>query len=328
VVDTHTLTRTNPAVELNGLRRIHPWYGDWTGQAPDGEGHKDLIWGPPMEGGRPGSFHNKQNKRNQVSDAAVADDFFSPVIIVPPADEDKTHADEPLHMQPTFQHGLFGGFLGHEVAYHMNVDDEPDDPASDDPKIRIRCKLMSAAEGTKAWQYHRLVAFGHIATVVGGKVNIEMWVPRIIERLWNGHLRNVMVKDTGMDHCEYAWFFEQRNSDGSKSNRGWIGKKPGVGKDYVLLDVIGKASKEGVSKPTIDASSAGAGGAQMFSVFKYRVKLLPRVAANVSSWEPLSAREDLFSDGANRAQLIAEKVVQVGSDYFLEGQNEVRLTFI
>ena len=137
-----------------------------------------------------------------------------------------------------------------------------------------------------------------------------------------------MNKDSGMDYGEYAWFFEQRNADGTTVNRGWIGKKPAAGKDYVTLDDIGKMTKENLAKPSFDSAAAKAAGATMFSVFKYRVKLLPAAAAGSSVWEPLTARNDLFSELGNFAKLIDEQIVKVGSDSYLVGQSEVKLTFI
>jgi hypothetical protein len=328
IVDVSAGTRAKPAAVLGNARSIKASYGGYYGGDPTDAGHKNKIWGPALEGGRPGTFYNKQNKRSAVSDSLLADDYAKPLVNVPRAPEDAAHDDEPLHMQPTFQHGLYGGYMGHEIAASGTIKDDPDTAASDDPKMRIRCRLNNAPEASKAWQYHRLVCFGHIGSLVGAKVTIEMWVPRLMQRPWNGHMRNVMIKDTGMDHCEYAWFFEQRNNNGTTVPRGPIGKAVPAGKDFVTLDVIGKLTKEGLVKPTFDASAAAAGGAKMFSVFKYRVKLLPAPAAGVSVWQPLSARVDLFSDPIHRAQLADEQIVKVGADSFLTGKSELELTFI
>ena len=45
-------------------------------------------------------------------------------------------------------------------------------------------------------------------------------------------------------------------------------------------------------------------------------------------WEPLTARNDLFSELGNFATLIDEQIVKVGSDSYLVGQSEVKVTFI
>jgi hypothetical protein len=331
IVDLSSGTRAKPAAEQGNVRCIKASYGEYYGGDPTDASHKDKIWGPALPNGGPGTFYNKQNKRSDVKDAFLADDFSKPLVAVPRAPEDAAHDDEPLHMQPTFQHAMFGGFLGHEIAYTGNIVDEPDAAASDDPKLRMRCKLMSGPENAKAWQYHRLVCFGHIPKDVGGKVTVEMWVPRIFQRLWNGHSRNVMVRDADKgltSQCEYAWFFEQRNTDGTTVNRGWIGKKPAAGKDFVTIDEVGKVTKENLAKPTFDKSDAKAKGAQMFSVFKYRVKLAPQPASGSSVWEPLTARVDLFSDLANPARVVDEQIVSVSGVQWLEGRSEVMVTFV
>jgi hypothetical protein len=327
IVDLSKGTKADPAAVLGNVRCIKASYGEFFGgkDATDAS-HKDKIWGPPVPNGGPGAFFNKQNKRSTVSDALLADDYDKPLIAIP-----KEADEEPLHMQPTFQHAIFGGFLGHELAYSAMVKDEPDAPTNDDPKPRMRCRLISGPQNSKAWQYHRLVTFGHIPKDVGGKVTVEMWVPRIFQRLWNGHWRNVMVRDVDKGlttQCEYAWFFEQRNADGTTVNRGWIGKKPAAGKDWVTLDEIGKLTKENLAKPTFDKADAKVKGAQMFSVFKYRVKLAPQPAAGTSVWETLSGRVDLFSDLANPARMIDEKIVTDAGVQWLEGKSEVMVTFI
>jgi hypothetical protein len=331
IVDLSNGSRAKPAGELGDVRCIKASYGTYYGGDPSDASHKDKIWGPPLDASRPGTFYNKQNKRTAAADALLADDYSKPLVHVPRDPADATHDDEPLHMQPTFQNGMFGGFLGHEIANTGNIADEPDAATNDDPKLKMRCRLVNAPEVSKAWQYHRLVCFGHVPKLVGAKVTIDLWVPRIFQRLWNGHSRNVMVRDADKgltNECEYAWFFEQRNADGTTVNRGWIGKKPAAGKDFVTIDEIGKVTKENLAKPTFDSAAAKAAGAQMFSVFNYRVKLAPQPAAGTSVWEPLTARIDQFSDLANPARLSDEQIVTVGGIQFLQGRSEVMLPFI
>lgn len=331
IADRSTGDSAHPAAVLGSLRSVRSWFGKWNGPHPTTVANQNKLWGPPLESGRPGTFYNKQNKRNSVSDALIEDSFDFPLVEVPPGDTGPFYHDEPLHMQPTFQHGLFGGFLEQEIAYSSTVKDEPDAPAHVNPKLRLRCKLFNAPENSKAWQYHRLVVFGHIVTRSWGKVCVEVWVPRLVQRLWNGHWRNVLVGEKSsnsftLNHCEYAWFFEQRNLDGTTLNRGWIGKKPEIGHEYVALDDIGHLSKKDLKLPSEELGGLMA-GARLFSVFKYKIKLLPIANTNSSVWNTLPSREDLFSHLISRARLTDEKISQTDADCHLEGQSELELPF-
>lgn len=308
-------TLASPVSVLGDVVAVKAHYGTWNGGAPSGSAN--ALWGPPLESSRPGTFYNKQNKRDAVTDAAIADNDDNPVLkpVVPGSTATPPATDEPLHMQPTVQHAVFGGFMGHEVSTGSSTPAEPAE--GDDPKLRLRITLQNPPENSRGWQYHRLVVFGH---KVDGMytATIEAWVPRMVQRLWNGHPRNLAVEGK----CQYAWYFEQRNPDGSTQNLGYIGTKPAGTNTHTNLDDIGRFRKQNVKIPTLNQSTTSL-GTTLWSVFEYKVLLEPAPAAGSSSWGTLAAQEDLFTEVFSRAELVAETIVTEGGKQYLVGKSEV-----
>ncbi|MGH2396679.1 MAG: hypothetical protein ACRDFW_06760, partial [bacterium] len=169
------------------VRSVNSSFGVWG----SGTGSERVsVRGPP--------FVNKQSKRTTSSDALVADDHASPLLDpLAPSGCGVAH-DEPLHMQPTMQQAVFGGYLGHEIPRSMTVADAPVD------QLRIRMELGAYAQGSKYHQYHHAVAFGHEAAAVDDSFRFTIWVPRKIIRSWNGNRRNVLVRG----FCNVSWTIE------------------------------------------------------------------------------------------------------------------------
>jgi hypothetical protein len=298
-------------------------FGKWAGASPGGS--SNTPWGPPLDGGSPGSFWNKQNKRDREMDALLLDNYESP-IIKPPAvtASSNNHTgpdDEPLHMQRTVQHAILGGFLEHEIPRSETVAAEPFTGANAaTPKVRYRVVLAQAGAGTRYYQYHRLVMFGHTFTKNANKGDFLCWIPRLVQRQWNGNWRNLQVKDA----TQYAWYLEERKYEGTIVKHGYIGNAPSGTNTFATLPdaAIGKYSRTGITLPTLGASSAGS---RIFSVFKYRVELVPTPTANVHHWEELPAADDLFTPADARARVSAETIVTVGTKKYLEATSELEL---
>jgi len=309
--DDHTPDK--PGAFVDGVKSINPAYGRWGSAAAPGD---NASGGP--------KFVNKQNKRDRDQDALLEDEDSKPLTTPPIIGTIANHlasiADEPLHMQPTFQQALWGGFLGPEIPLSPSVADEPDADPKADCQARIRCDLRDADPGTMYWQYHRLVPFGHESKATGATTRqVTLWVPRVAQRKWNGHWRNLVVRG----HCEYAWFLEIRGTDGSTKNGGWIGTKPGTGHDYTALDDIGRFRKS-VTFPPLDLSE-GSLGDRYYSLFKYRIKLDPQPNAAEHVWEPLGPFEDMISAALPRANSLGEKLLKVGASWYLVGSSELEL---
>ncbi len=302
-----------PGAFADGVKSVNPAFGRWGSPAEPGT----LANGGPK-------FVNKQTKRDRELDALLSDDYANPLIDPPLVTASANHhtgkTDEPLHMQPTFQGALWGGFLGPEIPATWDVADEPDADPKKDCQIRIRCELRDADPGTMYWQYHRLVPFAHGSRATGATSReVVLWMPRVAQRVWNGHWRNLVLHG----HTEYAWFLEIRGSDGSTKNGGWIGTKPGAGKDYAALDDIGRFKKS-VAFPAVDLTD-GSLGDRYFSVFKYRIRLDPQPKAGEHVWEPLSARLDMLSASSPRANFLGEELKKDGASWYLAGASELEL---
>lgn len=309
-LDLSSGTAANPAANRGDLTAFKASYGSWNGAAPANTGTKP--WGPPLDGGRPGSFRNKQNYGDAPEDALILDDFDNPR--VGPANR------EPFHLQATVQHAVLGGFLEHEIPQNPLVASDPDSPTpATNPKVRLRIRLNQAPEDSLYWQYHRAAAFGH-SMQSSGTYTGELWIPRMIQRLWNGHWRNLQLNG----QCSYRWFFEGRCSDGTNSVLAWIGTKPTPVTGWATLSAsnIGRYQKSSVPIPAVPNAILGV---DVFSVFRYRIRLHPEPKANTSVWEPLSARPDLFTDPARRAHFIDETIVTEGGVQYLVGQSELFL---
>ena len=61
IVDLSSGTRAKPTSILGDVRCIKASYGTYYGADPTTGSAKDQIWGPALDGGRPGTFLNKQN---------------------------------------------------------------------------------------------------------------------------------------------------------------------------------------------------------------------------------------------------------------------------
>jgi hypothetical protein len=320
-VDLSSGTPEAPAAEATDVLNLRASFGKWNDAAPAGTANKP--WGPPLDGGRPGSFRNKQNKRNETKDALLSDDFDSPLLKSPKSDADAADGIESPHMQATVQQAVLGGFLEHEIPTAETVAAEPDGPeATVNPKVRLRIRLVQAAEDTLYWQYHRAVAFGHTMTGSGGAYTGELWIPRMVQRLWNGHWRNLQVKG----QCEYRWFYEERYDAGDTRVAGWIGRKPTPVEGWVKLadDEAGRFTKKEVPIPPAPARGLTL-GCEVYSVFRYRVRLQPQPVDGTSFWDVLTARDDLFTEPRIRARFRDEAIETVGNVKYLVGQSELFL---
>jgi hypothetical protein len=322
VLDLGAATPAQPAARLGDVLANRAKFGTWQGGAPGNT--SDTPWGPLLEDNRPGRFYNKQNRRGagHTDDALLADSYDAPLAQPPAAGSPATVFDDTLHIQPTAQHAIFGGFLEHEIPTSATVLNEPDGAGLDvNPKLRIRVVLQQADEGTKYWQYHRLIAFGH-AVKRGNllsSIELKAWIPRMVQRKWNGNWRNLQVR--GKTH--YAWFIERREG-ATVTIEGWASAKPAAGANYVELpsSQVGLATGQAV---TVASNTA----AEYYAVFKYKVRLEPNHAAANSVWEPLAGRDDLFSEQTvttpSLAQVAAEEIVVEGGVAYLVGRSELRL---
>lgn len=312
-------TPAAPAAEATDVLNLRASFGSWHGNAPTATGNK--VWGPPLAGGRPGTFRNKQNKRNLIDDALLADGFDSPLLRSPKSDADPDDGLESPHMQSTVQQAVMGGFLEHEIPTKAAVPAEPDgaEPTVDS-KVRLRVRLVQAAEDSLYWLYHRAVAFGHVMTGAAGSYSGELWIPRMAQRLWNGHWRNLQLQG----QCEYRWYYEERFADGGTLVAGWIGTKPAVADGWANLDGVGRFRKSNVPTPRVSAR-AMTSGCEVYSVFRYRVRLQPQPVPASGVWGPLPAQDDLFTEPRIRARFLGETIETVANVKYLVGQSELFL---
>jgi len=298
------------------LRSVRSEFGSWNGSVPSATG--TALWGPPLGDGRPGTFRNKQNKRNETRDALLADDHDQPLLKSPAVAGEESGIESP-HMQATVQHAVLGGFLEHEIPSKSSVAADPDDSAFDkDPKVWIRVRLEQGGEGGLYWAYHRLVCFGHTMKLDGDTVGAELWIPRMVQRLWNGHWRNLQVGGT----TDYRWYFERRNPNGASTIVGWIGVKPSANDGWVPLVPanMGKFAKS-LPRPTplkVTTSDVG----DVYAVFQYRIRLHPAPGAATSVWQPLAAMDDPFVS-VLPPQLAEEKIQKSDGHDWLVGSSEV-----
>ncbi len=320
--DLSAKTEADPAARVGDVLNIKASVGHWNGAAPVDS--NNTLWGPPMDGGRPNTFLNKQNKRDAVSDAAIPDDHENPVLQppVPGSTTTPPETTEPLHMQSTAQRAIYGGLLQCEVPW-WSIKQEPDKEPN--RQMRIRCRLTNAAENTRYWQYHRLAVFGHTATVSGKNASFDLWIPKMVQRMWNGQVRNLGL--TGL--VKYQWYFEERKPDGTTVNRGRIGAEATSGTAWTALASgnIGHYTRPATALPTVDDLPENH-GTEMYSVFRYRIDIRPQPAPNVHVWEPLTACEDLFTPVFARARLLDEQIVVEGGTSYLIGQSELKLPVI
>ncbi|MFZ4576294.1 MAG: hypothetical protein ACOYN0_18065, partial [Phycisphaerales bacterium] len=322
-------SRQSPVARLGDIQCNNAKFGKWNGSAPANE--SNTPWGPLLDGGSPGSFWNKQNKRARVLDALLPDTFEDPLLCPPLVDaatnifDPPTEAadrDEPLHMQNTAQNAFLGGFLEHEIPRSPMVPPDPDGPEpSVNPKVRYRVRLKQGAVGSKYYQYHRSAVFGHTAKPSVTAATFECWIPRTLQRLWNGNWRNVLVRDA----MQYAWYVEERRG-AELFNRLYIGAKPTGAAVWVQLPdgSIGRFRKENLALPALALESFGS---RFFAVFKYRIKLAPQPKANVHVWEALAGAQDLFSDPYALATLLDEQLVTEAGVTYLQGQSEVEFIY-
>lgn len=320
VVDHHDGTRAKPASKIPGVQANSALFGQWNGSSPDKA--PSALWGPtPTRSGHKDTFYNKQTKRDDVKDVELDDPFGSPLLTPPPPKGQKGD-EEPLHMQPSAQHALFGGFLGHEIPLEAKSPAEPETTIDEAVKVRYRIRLKQAPETTRYWQYHRLAVLGHTAETTATTAKISLYLPRMVQRLWNGHWRNLPLKwQSGAWNAGYAWTFELR--PGGDEPLAWIGTKPAAKQEYHDLDLrLGHVEKS-VKLPKVDNKLIGQ-GARLYSVFRYRIKLAPAPKANESMWEPLSSMTDLFGgDASFAAQLEAEQLSTDGLS--LEGVSALQI---
>lgn len=324
-----TGTREKPVSRQGDVQCNIASFGFWNGTAPGNT--SNTPWGPPLTGGSPGSFWNKQNKRARVLDALLPDDLASPLLSPPLLDAatntfdpvtDSQNRDEPLHMQHTMQNAILGGFLEHEIPRSEAVAAEPDGKdLSVNPKVRYRVRLSQGAPDSLYFQYHRLAVFGHTVDPGIAAATFLCWVPRTLQRLWNGNWRNVLVKGA----TQYAWFVEERRGD-ERIRHAYIGTKPAGNALWVALanDDVGRFRKVNLALPKLTPASRSS---RFFSVFKYRIRLDPQPKANEHVWEVLGAMDDLFSSELTRARLLEEQIVTDGGVKYLEGQSELEMTY-
>jgi hypothetical protein len=269
------------------------------------------TWREINDGGPP--FVNKQTKRSRVEDAHIADSHSS-LELNPPGSGASTDPDEPLHMQPTFQKGAFGGFLKTEIPLGAGVEADPDG------QLRIRASLWKPASSTMYYTYHHAVAFGHSDTVSGTKHALQAWIPYKVLRTWNGQQRNVKVES----YCQVAWYIERRWVENGQDRTEVVhrlGPSTGQNDAYANLptDYLGKAEE------SWDPGSSPQKAGRYYSVLKYKLQLLPYSKDTVDDWTPEEAMTDLMSSGS--AQLAAEEKSDpdTNGDIFLEGRNELEL---
>ena len=333
VLDLYSGTHAKPSVVFGDLRAPRAKFGTWNGTKPDKASNNP--WGPPMEDGRPGHFHNKQTMRaaGHESDALLNDDFDKPMLTPLPAASPATVFDQTPHLQPTGQHAIFGGFLEHEIPHWLAAAPaDVDGPGLDvDPKMRIRCMLKQPDEASRYWQYHRLVGFGHtVHAVTLTRCKVFAYFPRMAQRLWNGHWRNLQVKG----QTQYAWFIEKREG-GTNTAVAWVSAKPAGNAEYVDLpnSNIGLAPGNAEGGHAVDVRLSAS--AEFYSVIKYKIKLHPDHDGDkspaTSVWEPLAARDDLLTERqvavpmGGYASVAAETIVKEGSQHFLVGRSELRI---
>jgi hypothetical protein len=317
--DLSTRTADNPAVVKGDLINIKASVGHWNGEAPAAT--NNTPWGPPLDGGRPGTFYNKQNKREHVSDAGLEDSDDKPLIKapVPGSTANPPETTEPLHMQPTVQHAVLGGFLQCEIPW-WSKEGEPDQQANRQARLRVR--LEEAPVDSRYWQYHRFVAFGHSVEVSNKKGTFALWIPKLVKRLWNGYSRNVGI--TG--NTQFRWYFERRNTDGTVVNLGKIGSEANSDKEWTALAAgnVGKFSRADVEFPKFYNTEEDQ-GARLFSVFRYRVEIKPKPLAGTHVWDPLTGGEDLFTKVTARARMLDETIEVDGTKHYFQGQTELEL---
>lgn len=264
-------------------------------------------WGGPGEDARRGGprFANKQNKRD-VADALRADDHAAPLLDPPGPAACGGLPDEPLHMQETVQRAVFGSFRGHEIPLASAVLDAPVN------RLRIRMRLQNYAVGSRYHVYHHAVAFGHIFELAGRDLTVRLWIPRKVIRGWNGNRRNVLVRG----RCQILWTLEHVPAGGGARVvlHRFAGTAAGAFVDLAHAD-IGRAQR-------VFRLPDPAPARPLFSVFRYRLQLLPFVVGT-DVWVAEGGYADSLSP--NTANLAPEALSTVGVNRFATGGNELEI---
>jgi hypothetical protein len=302
-------TITYPGSVLGNVRSINSSFGVW---GTGGAGQNVATAGP--------DFVNKQTKRKRIDDALIVDDHGAPELNPPqhpPSTVGAALPDEPLHIQPSMQQGVFGGFKGHEIPQDAAVDDEPTD------ELRIRMCLEDYANGSMYYQYHHAVAFGHAWETSPNGYRITIWIPRKVIRGWNGNRRNVLV----MGNCQIAWYVERRLTGGQVGPpQLFYGLYPtgASAGSYAALQStdIGMMQRTWATKGRLAAG-------EYVSIFRYKVELKPYVTGN-DVWTAENRKEtDLFSAMkvlvGQPASMAAERIVTEGDRQYIEGYSELSI---
>jgi subtilisin family serine protease len=285
-------TCADPGAETDGVRSINSSFGTWGGR------HEDARHGGPP-------FVNKQNKHG-IADALLADDHDAPLLDPAGSAACGGGPDEPLHMQETVQRAVFGGFKGHEIPLSSLVADSPGG------RLRIRMRLESYRVGSRYHVYHHAVGFGHAFELVGRDLTVQMWIPSKVIRGWNGNRRNVLVRGS----CQISWTLEHvpAGETGRVVLHRFAGTAASVFVDLANAD-IGRAQR--VFRLPNPAPSR-----PLFSVFRYRLQLLP-FAIGTDTW----VAEDGYPDSLSphTANLSRESLLTTGASRIAAGQNELEI---
>jgi len=297
-------TAANPGSVWGRVRSLDSEFGNW---GNPNLGENVAVAGP--------NFVNKQTKRNRTADALIADDHVAPELNPPqhpaPATGAPGRDEPPLHMQPTMQKAVFGGFHGYEIPIDSNVKDEPDN------MLRIRMELREYDNMPMYYQYHHAVIFGHTWRRDGNRYNITAWIPRKVIRRWNGNRRNLLIHG----HCWIAWYIERRS-------RGSSPEIMNGSPSYAALTNtdIGRVERTWTPPARLDSG-------EYFSVFDYRVEVLPYVAG-ADEWVTEERSTDLFSGilqqgwAGRSASILKEEIVTDGNSQYIAGTNELLITTI
>lgn len=304
------------------LRSIDASFGGF-----GGAGQNAALGGPP--------FRNKQTKRTApapaanveawaIEDALVADDHARPELAPPGIPPACAGADEPLHMQSTFQVAGFGGFRRGEIPLTSAVPDEPALDGAAAPKARIRCVLRDYRRGSAYHVYHHGVIVQHEVTPALPAYDLELWVPRLVIRAWNApaprdpdrlpeNRRNVLVDG----NLQVRWFVRYTPAAG-----------PSVESDVFRPVGGGPGTAPLAAGRTTETWAPGAGlPAGLYeSVCQYSLRVEPAdTAFAVHDWFAELACDDVLS--ANGAQLAAEvrRADAAAGDVFLEGSSTMTI---
>jgi hypothetical protein len=289
-------TAANPGSVWGRVRSLNSDFGNW--------GNPNLGENVATAGPK---FLNKQTSDTTV-DALISDEHAAPELKPP-------QHTAPLHMQPTMQQGVFGGFKGYEIPQNAAVDDDPNN------QLRIRMRLQDYVNGSMYYQYHHAVVFSHKQQQVGNGFRITVWIPRKVIRGWNGNLRNLLING----NIQIAWYIERRLIGGMVGPPELISGLYPIGASagsYAALQPADIGKMERTWK-----FNAPLAPGRYVSVFKYKVQLRP-YAAGDDTWVEEVAATDLFSVSGQPASIAAERIVTEGNQQFTEGVSELIITTI